>query len=324
MKKLFIYLSLITLIVSCSKEFSSDEYGGYEMLTDYMLNEYTQGAALRSISEIGEYQASSPVTSIKKWVLETHDSEEGGLTDNVEMYISYNGSFSGQASTQEKLYKTINKADMYIGDVGLPRFEVSLSLSDALAFMGKTTFGGGDIVNVRFVLNLTDGRSFSRSSVTGSMTGVYFQSPFLYPLIIGCELPAGEVDAQAGTYTISATDSYGDGWTSGESLTVTVDGKLYRFGSYVPESGWNGTLANTGNDFVDGESYVWTFEVPEGAKKMTWAYESGYYDDEVGFSISFTNTNGKTQSVVSYGNYPNGTSADIRTVKPLSGMSICF
>jgi len=324
MKKLFIYLSLITLVVSCSKEFSSDEYGGYEMMTDYMLSEYEKGAALRTISQVGEFQASNPSGSIINWTLEPHDAENGGLTENVEMYLSYNGSFSGQASTSEILYKTFNKAEMYTGDTGLPRFDTSLSLSEALSAMGKSNFGGGDIVNVRFVLNLTDGRSFSRSSVTGSMTGVYFKSPYEYPLIIGCELPAGEVAAQAGTYTISATDSYGDGWTTGESITVDVDGKLYRFGSYVPASGWNSSLANTGNMFDDGDSYTWTFEVPEGAQKMTWSYESGYYDDEVGFSISFTNTKGKTQSVVSKGNYPNGDSADIRTVKPLTGMSICF
>ena len=42
MKKLFIYITLIALVVSCSKEFSSDEYGGYEMMTDFMLSEYEQ------------------------------------------------------------------------------------------------------------------------------------------------------------------------------------------------------------------------------------------------------------------------------------------
>ena len=78
MKKLFIYLSLITLVVSCSKEFSSDEYGGYEMMTDYMLKEYTQGAALRQISKTGEYQAATPGTSVVNWVLEPHDAGMGG------------------------------------------------------------------------------------------------------------------------------------------------------------------------------------------------------------------------------------------------------
>ena len=291
------------------------------MMTDYMLKEYTQGAALRTISQSGEYQASNPSGSNMSWVLEPHDTEMGGLTENVEMFISYNGSFSGRASTSEVLYKTFARADMYEGDVGLPRFDVSLTLSEALNFMGLSSFGGGDIVNVRFVLNLTDGRSISRSAVTGSMTGSYFKSPFLYPLIIGCELPAGEVAAQAGTYTINATDSYGDGWSTGEALIVTVDGKEYRFGSTVTSPS---TVSNAGNDFADGESHTFTFELPEGAQKMTWAWYSGFYDDEVGFSMSFTNTKGKTQSVVAKGVYPNGAAANPGDVKALSGMSICF
>ena len=57
---------------------------------------------------------------------------------------------------------------------------------------------------------------------------------------------------------------------------------------------------------------------------MTWSWFSGNYDDEVGFSISFTNTKGKTQSVVAKGVYPNGSDAAFGDVKPLSGLSICF
>ena len=320
MKKLFIYISLITLIVSCSKDFSS-EIEGYEMMSDYMLSEFTKGAALRTISQSGEYQASNPSGSVVSWILEPHDAEEGGLTDNVEIYLSYNGSFSGLPSTSEVLYKTISRTEMYDGTVGLPRLDVSLSLSEALSVMGVSTFGGGDIVNVRYVLNLTDGRSFSRTNVTGSMTGVYFRSPYLYPLIIGCEQPAGEIAAQAGTYTINATDSYGDGWSTGEAITVVVDGKEYRFGSQKTATG---SITNAGNTFADGESHTFSFEVPAGAQKMEWSWFSGNYDDEVGFTISFTNTNGKSQTVVSKGIYPNGAAASFGDVKPLSGLSICF
>ena len=320
MKKLFIYISLITLIVSCSKDFSS-EIEGYEMMSDYMLSEFTKGAALRTISQSGEYQASNPSGSVVSWILEPHDAEEGGLTDSVEIYLSYNGSFSGLPSTSEVLYRTISRSDMYDGTVGLPRLDFSLSLSEALSAMGVSTFGGGDIVNVRYVLNLTDGRSFSRTNVTGSMTGVYFRSPYLYPLIIGCEQPAGEIAAQAGTYTINATDSYGDGWSTGEAVTVVVDGKEYRFGSQKTATG---SITNTGNTFADGESHTFSFDLPAGAQKMTWSYFSGNYDDEVGFTITFTNTNGKTQTVVAKGNYPNGADAGFGDVKALSGLSICF
>ena len=77
MKKLFISITLIALVVSCSKEYSSDEYGGYEMMTDYMLSEYEQGSALRQISQTGEFQAATPGTSIVNWTFEPHDPENG-------------------------------------------------------------------------------------------------------------------------------------------------------------------------------------------------------------------------------------------------------
>ena len=72
---------------------------------------------------------------------------------------------------------------MYDGPVGLPRFDVSLSLTQALVHLGLlVALKVMMLLTVRFQLNLTDGRSsFSRSAVTGSMTGSYFRSPFLYP-----------------------------------------------------------------------------------------------------------------------------------------------
>ena len=56
---------------------------------------------------------------------------------------------------------------------------------------------------------------------------------------------------------------------------------------------------------------------------MKWEWQSGRYDDEVGFSISHTSPSGKTQDVVSYGAYPNGSGAASGTVGALTGMSIC-
>tara|TARA_B100000989_G_scaffold126273_1_gene93641 strand:- start:7780 stop:8700 length:921 start_codon:yes stop_codon:yes gene_type:complete len=306
MKKL-LYISLITLIVSCSKDFSSEVAPGYDQMSDYMLAEFDKGAALRTISQVGEYQASNPGGSVMNWTLEPHDEQNGALTDNVEMYISYNGSFSGQANVSELLFKTIQKSEMYEGDVGLPRFDVSLSLNEAISALGKSGFGGGDIVSVRFVLNLTDGRSFSRTNVTGSMTGVYFRSPYLYPLIIGCEQPSGEIPAQAGTYTVQATDSWGDGWSTGEALKFTVDGKSTLVGN---TAGW--------------ENNTFTFTIEEGAQTMLIEWQSGRYDDEVGFTLLYTNLAGKNQTVVSYGAYPNGASAASGFTQSLSGMSICY
>jgi hypothetical protein len=279
MKKLFIYITLIALVVSCSKEYSSDEYGGYEMMTDYMLNEYEQGAALRQISTSGEYQAASPATSVVNWTFEPHDPEMGALTQNVEMFLSFNGG-------SETLYQTIDRSSMTDGPVGLPRFDVSLSLTQALGAMGVSSFSGNDVVTVRFQLNLTNGKSYSRSSVTGSMTGSYFRSPFQYPLIIGCRFDANNTGSVAGIYTINGQDSYGDGW-NGATIEYTIDGVT---------TSWT----------VEGTDGSTSFTVPSSASTLGIAFTSGDWDSEITYQVEWTDLNGANgQTALSDGTSPS-------------------
>ena len=278
MKKLFIYITLIALVVSCSKEYSSDEYGGYEMMTDYMLNEYEQGAALRQISTSGEYQAASPATSVVNWTFEPHDPEMGALTQNVEMFLSFNGG-------SETLYQTIDRSAMTDGPVGLPRFDVSLSLTQALGAMGVSSFSGNDVVTVRFQLNLTNGKSYSRSSVTGSMTGSYFRSPFQYPIVIGCRFDANNTGSVAGIYTINGQDSWGDGW-NGATIEYTIDGVT---------TSW--TVSGT-----DGST---SFTVPSSASTLGIAFTSGDWDSEITYQVEWTDLNGaNSQTALSDGTSP--------------------
>ena len=249
------------------------------MFTDYMLKEYVQGAALRNISQTGEFQAATPSTSVVSWVFEPHDAESGGLTQNVEMYLSYN-------SGPEILYKTIQRSEMYDGEVGLPRFDLTLSLNEALGALGKSSFSGNDVINVRFQLNLTDGRSYSRSSVTGAMTQSYFRSPFLYPLIIGCRFDANNTGSVAGIYTINGQDSYGDGW-NGATVEFTVDGVKTVF------------------TFDDGSEGSTTITVPSSASTVGIAFTSGDWDSEITYQVVWTDLNGNnSQTALSDGTSP--------------------
>jgi hypothetical protein len=249
------------------------------MMTDYMLSEYEQGAALRQISQSGEFQAATPGTSVVNWTFEPHDPESGALTQNVEMYLSYN-------SGAEILYQTIDRSAMTEGPVGLPRFDVSLSLNAALGAMGISSFSGNDVVNVRFQLNLTNGKSYSRSSVTGSMTQSYFRSPFSYPLIIGCRFDANNTGSVAGIYTINGQDSYGDGW-NGASVDFTVDG------------------VTTVITFSSGSDVSKTITVPASASTVGIAFTSGDWDSEVTYQVEWTDLNGANgQTALSDGTSP--------------------
>ena len=265
MKKVNIYLiSLAMMAFSCSKEFSSDEYGGYEMLTDYMLKEYQVGAALRTITESGSYRFFDPGNSLWSATLEPHDHESGGLTESVDWYVSNGGN-------NEVLARTVSRSEMYDGPVGLPRMDISMSLTEAGGLVGG--YQGGNTIIHRMVLKLTDGRTFSTESVSGSLTQSYFKSPFQYRKTITCFMDAGIVTAVPGLYTVNMTDSWGDGW-NGAAVVMTLDGVDY-------STSFNGGSADT-----------IVFEVPVGSTTMGFKFVAGAWDSEVDFNIVFSKLDG--------------------------------
>ena len=249
---------------SCSKEFSSDEYGGYEMLTDYMLKEYQVGAALRTISESGSYRFFDPGNSLWSATLEPHDHQSGGLTESVDWYVSNGGS-------NEVLARTVSRSEMYDGPVGLPRMDISMSLTEAGGLVGG--YNGGNTIIHRMVLKLTDGRTFSTESVSGSLTQSYFKSPFQYRKTITCFMDAGIVAAVRGLYTVNMTDSWGDGW-NGAAVVMTLDGVDYS------------------TSFNSGSADTIVFEVPAGSSTMGFKFVSGAWDSEVDFNIVFSKLDG--------------------------------
>lgn len=265
MKKVNIYLiSLAMMAFSCSKEFSSDEYGGYEMLTDYMLKEYQVGAALRTITESGSYRFFDPGNSLWSATLETHDHESGGLTESVEWYVSNGGN-------NEVLARTVSRSEMYDGPVGLPRMDISMSLVEAGGLVGG--YQGGNTIIHRMVLKLTDGRTFSTESVSGSLTQSYFKSPFQYRKTITCFMDAGIVAAVPGLYTVNMTDSWGDGW-NGAAVVMTLDGVDYS------------------TSFASGSADTIVFEVPAGSATMGFKFVAGAWDSEVDFNIVYSKLDG--------------------------------
>ncbi len=265
MKKINIYLiSLAMMAFSCSKEFSSDEYGGYEMLTDYMLKEYQVGAALRTITESGSYRFFDPGNSLWSATLETHDHESGGLTESVDWYVSNGGN-------NEVLARTVSRSEMYEGPVGLPRMDISMSLVEAGGLVGG--YQGGNTIIHRMVLKLTDGRTFSTESVSGSLTQSYFKSPFQYRKTITCFMDAGIVAAVPGLYTVNMTDSWGDGW-NGAAVVMTLDGVDYS------------------TSFNSGSADTIVFEVPTSASTMGFKFVAGAWDSEVDFNIVYSKLDG--------------------------------
>ena len=229
-----------------------------------MLKEYQVGAALRTITESGSYRFFDAGNSLWSATLEPHDHESGGLTESVDWYVSNGGN-------NEVLARTVSRSEMYDGPVGLPRMDISMSLTEAGGLVGG--YQGGNTIIHRMVLKLTDGRTFSTESVSGSLTQSYFKSPFQYRKTITCFMDAGIVAAVPGLYTVNMTDSWGDGW-NGAAVVMTLDGVDYS------------------TSFNSGSADTIVFTVPAGASTMGFKFVSGAWDSEVDFNIVFSKLDG--------------------------------
>jgi len=283
MKKISILLGLLLVVTSCSEP---------DNLINDVLDNYTNGAVIRTIASSGEYNFYAPAASIFTATIEEHDTENGALMQNIEIYVSLN-------SGAEKLFQTLQPSEFTTGPTGLPRTDISVSLGDAMATLGLSSseYTGGDAVNINLKLNLTDGRSFGADQATGSMTGSYFKSPYKYAKIIKC-IP---LSAVAGIYTFNMADSYGDGWQGG-GILVTVDGVVTKYA--VPDNGdATGLETYVGND---SSGYA-TLTIPAGASTMSFAWVDDTYNSECSYNIVYTALDGSNEqtalnvSVVSAG-----------------------
>ena len=283
MKNISILLGLLLVVTSCADP---------DNLINDVLDNYTNGAVIRTISSSGEYNFYAPDTSVFTATIEEHDTENGALMQDIEISVSFN-------SGTEKLIQTLLPSDFTKGPTGLPRTDISVSLGDAMTALGLSSsqYTGGDAVNINLKLNLTDGRSFGADQATGSMTGSYFKSPYRYAKIIKC-IP---LVAVPGIYTFNMADSYGDGWQGG-GILVTVDGYATKYG--IPDDGdTTGLETFTGNN----SSGYSTLTIPIGASTMEFSWVNDTYNSECSFNVVYTELDGTNEqtalnvSVVSAG-----------------------
>ncbi|WP_405410433.1 hypothetical protein [Maribacter sp. Asnod1-A12] len=243
---------------------SCDDDGG--KVIDEVFAETTRGAVLRTIESDGVFDRFDTSTTFG-FTFEEQDYEDGDLLEKVDLYISFedNTEANGDSTVEEILIETYLPADFTDGEFGLPRASYNTTLANALSLLGlvEGDFDGGDAVQYRLVLTLTDGRTFSNDDSTGTITGSFFNAPFFYGPVIKC-IPPTPV---AGEYTIELEDSYGDGW-NGASIDIVIDGVA---SSFTIEDGSAGTAS---------------FIVPEGTTEFTLEFVSGAFDSEVTYEIT--------------------------------------
>ena len=257
----YMFLAVLTIIlVSCSED---DKLGVITQDT------VTRGAVLRTINIDPSAYDAFDASSLWTIVLEEQDIEDGDLLESVDVLVNFVDTTPANGLTEatETMLETI-PASAFTKDVnGLPRTTYSLSLEDALKALGllfdPTVVTGGDQINVRFILHLTDGRSFTDVDATGNVSGgSFFASPFNYRATLVCPPKAGT----PGTWTIDMQDSFGDGW-NGASLDVTIDSETTQY------------------TFTTGFGAQFNFEIESDTEVLSIVYSSGQFDSENTFQV---------------------------------------
>ncbi len=216
MKKIIRHISLIALsviLLNCS---------GDDKTVDVILEQVTSGGVLRTI-DIENNMIYNDLTlqfddgANYVLTLEEQDNQDGGLLDQVEIYTRFientrvdtnnDGTIDeddNDLSTEEGLIRTLTSGDFQPGSRGVPISVITFTAEELVSFTGidESQIQGKDDFELRFVLKLTDGRSFSVDDANGNVSGgSYFSSPYTYRTTVGCTI----TETLAGTYNYTVT-----------------------------------------------------------------------------------------------------------------------
>ena len=196
-----------------------------ETVVDEVFDTTTSGAVLRTLESSTALNFFELSTSEVSITLEEQDEQGGDLLERVDVYVGFtdNTSVNGTTSVEEALVESIPASAFTENEIGLPQISYSVTGDELVQALGLTSdqFTGGDAFVVRFELILTDGRTFSASSVSGNVSGgSYFSSPFAYNAPLICPSDLG------GTYDYTSTAWCG-GSISGTATLVEEEEGVY-------------------------------------------------------------------------------------------------
>jgi hypothetical protein len=273
-------LLIVTSIISCQEE----EGTIYDVLN------YETGAVLRTLSVDNALYNSSDPTSAFIVTVEEQDEKDGGLLQSVDIYVTLRDLTpdGGTSVAEDKFVKSIDASAFTTSPVGLPMATLTATYAEAFGALGLPADGvqPGDLFEMELRLNLTDGRTFGKSSAAGIITGGFFASPFVYNALVTCS-------PQPGDYTVDMHDSYGDGWqtttgSGGDGIHVDIDGTIVVVAMCSPYGGSNvGTECDPASGFcVTGDYYDASdvVNIPVGTSSATWTFPGDAYG-EISFEV---------------------------------------
>jgi hypothetical protein len=288
---------LIALMAGSALVFTACQDG--DKVFDEVQANIERGAVLRTINVISDEIPIGNDESFFGVELEVQDQENGTLVQQIEVYVGFRDNTVADGDpdldADEVLVTTLDASTFSIGEFGLPRLTYEITLPELVAALpiSNADVDGSDQFTIRFELVLEDGRRYSFADNSGTLTGSFFSSPFLYTATVVCP----PVPPTPGVWTINMTDSYGDGWQTdtglgGSGITITLDdGTVFEVGLCSPYAGAAGTfLGSTECTANTGSSGSATITIPPGTETADWFFPGDNYG-EIGFEIVTPNGN---------------------------------
>jgi len=264
---------IFTVLALTSLMFTSCDEG--DAVIDDVTSNTERGAILRTVNVTSNELPIGVADGFFGVELEVQDSENGNLVTSIDVFANFRDETPDNgkgATTPEAMVESISPSTFTTGEFGLPRFSYEVTLPALLSATGvaESDIDGGDQFRVRFELVMSDGRRFSFDQNSGTLTGSYFSSPFLYSATIVCP----PTPPSAGDWTFDMVDAYGDSW-NGAFLTVTLDGTEYIFDV----------------DAAEATDSFETLTVPVGSEVISIQFTSGPWDGEIEYTITAANGN---------------------------------
>ncbi len=249
----FAFFGLLALI-SCKES---------DKVIDEVFDEVTRGATLRTMNLInGTVNVFDLENSVFEVELEYRDNEQGALFESYDVYAAFtdNTDDGVDNSKPEAFIKNVPRSELPINpEYGFPRGVLQLPATETLAALGLSgdQLNGGDVVNYRLVLKLTDGRQFTNNASGNVTGGSFFSSPFAYNASVVCLFD--EPDFFSGTYLIeqlNGTDPfYGEQTFGTQTVNIAANGISRTFDFVFYPSSFQSSYSMT-LDLICGDIFV--------------------------------------------------------------------
>jgi len=298
---------IFTVLALTSLMFTSCDEG--DAVVDDVTAGSERGAILRTVNVTSDELPIGVSDGFFGVDLEVQSENDGNLVTAIDVFVNFRDGTPDNgkgATTPETLAESISPSTFTTGEFGLPRLSYEITLGALLSATGvpESDLDGSDQFRIRFELVMSDGRRFSFDQNSGTLTGSYFSSPFLYSATIVCPPKA----PTAGVWTVNMIDTYGDGWQTdtgggGSGITVTLDdGTVLEVGMCSPYGSAAGTFLESGTGGCtenNGSEAVGTITIPAGTLTADWYFPGDNYG-EIDFDIVTPNGNvvGRYTSVV--------------------------